>query len=178
MTTTCTAFDGMNQLSSGKISTVIRAVKLALKTRPNASILVFDNDTGKQIELDLRAESKTPVAEPPAPPASPGRPKLGVVAREVTLLPRQWEWLAAQPGGASVALRKVVDEARKTHADRDAVRHRQEVTYRFISAVAGNLPGFEEVSRALFANDASRFTELMTSWPNDIRKHALKFFAL
>jgi hypothetical protein len=95
-----------------------------------------------------------------------------VVAREVTLLPRHWEWLGSQPGGASVVLRKLVDEARRKNADRDERRKAQERAYHFMSAMAGDLAGFEEATRALFAGDAATFDARMATWPSDIRRHA------
>jgi len=106
--------------------------------------------------------------------AGRGRPKLGVVAREVTLLPRHWEWLGAQPGGASVALRKLVEVARRASGDRDRGRAARDAAYHFMSVMAGNLPGFEEASRALFADDRRRFAELISGWPGDIRDHVVK----
>jgi hypothetical protein len=108
---------------------------------------------------------------------SAGRPKLGVVAREVTLLPRHWEWLSGQPGGASVALRKLVEDARRTNAGTDRVRHAQEVAYRFMSAIGGNLPGYEEAIRALFAGDRARFEATIDGWPADVGAHAHKIAA-
>ena len=97
---------------------------------------------------------------------------MGVVAREVTLLPRHWEWLSGQPGGASVALRKLVEEAGRANVGRDRARRAQEAAYRFMSAMAGDLPGFEEATRAFFAGDTTRFAELTEPWPIDIRDHA------
>jgi hypothetical protein len=115
------------------------------------------------------------VDHPAAPePRGRGRPKLGVVAREVTLLPRHWEWLGTQPGGASVALRKLVEEARRTSGDRDRSRAARDAAYHFMSAMAGNLPGFEEASRALFADDRRRFAGLIAGWPDDVRDHTVK----
>jgi hypothetical protein len=102
----------------------------------------------------------------------PGRPKLGVVGREVTLLPRHWEWLATQPGGASVTLRRLVEEARRAGGDEERKRQARDAAYRFMFAVAGNEPGFEEASRALFAGDQSRFEEETERWPADVREHA------
>jgi hypothetical protein len=99
---------------------------------------------------------------------------LGVVAREVTLLPRHWEWLNCQPGGASVALRKLVEDARRINQGKDRVRQSQEVTYRFMSAVTGNLPGFEEATRALFAGDLARFETEIADWPAGLREHLAK----
>jgi hypothetical protein len=119
--------------------------------------------------------TNTPTAPaPPPPPRGRGRPKLGVVAREVTLLPRHWDWLGAQPGGASVALRKLVEDARRTSGPRDRVRGSQDAAYRFMSALAGNLPGFEEAARALFAANRERFAAETDAWPADVRDHARK----
>ena len=177
MTNFCTAFSGTTRLASGDLSMVAQAVKTTLDTDPLASILIFDNTTSQQVELDLRGsvgDVLARLAPPPPAPTTAGRPKLGVVAREVTLLPRHWEWLATQPGGASVALRKLVEEARKAHAWQDALRQQQEVTYRFLSAIAGNLPHFEEATRALFANNRDAFTVAMATWPKDIQEHALR----
>jgi len=110
-------------------------------------------------------------------PRGVGRPKLGVVAREVTLLPRHWDWLNRQPGGASVALRRLVQEASRVNADRDAVRASREATYRFMTAIAGALPGFEEATRALFAGERNRFEGLIDAWPVDLRSHLQKLSA-
>ena len=176
-TTACTAFSGMTRVATGALATVARAVKTTLDTDPTATILIFDNATSQQVELDLRGSLDDVLARlaPPLAPPTPsaGRPKLGVVAREVTLLPRHWEWLATQPGGASVALRKLVEEARKASAWEDARRQQHEVTYRFLSAIAGNLPHFEEATRALFADRTDTFVAHTATWPTDIREHAL-----
>ena len=104
----------------------------------------------------------------------PGRPKLGVVAREVTLLPRHWTWLNDQPGGASAALRRLVDEARTTHAARDELRRARDAVYRFLLATLGDAYGFEEAMRALYADDEDRFIAESAPWPPDLRTHALR----
>ena len=101
-------------------------------------------------------------------PRTRGRPRLGVVAREITLLPRHWEWLATQPGGASVALRKLVDAARRTSTDEDRSKAARDTAYRFMNAVAGDLSQFEEVIRALYRDDEERFRELIAEWPRDV----------
>ena len=118
--------------------------------------------------------SETKKAEKAETPRGPGRPKLGVVSREVTLLPRHWDWLNSQPGGASVTLRKLVEEARRVSSSRDKIRRSQEVTYRFMHAIAGDLPGFEEATRSLYARDRERFNNLINAWPPDIREHVQK----
>jgi uncharacterized protein len=184
MTQTFTAFAGPQRLASGALADVAIAVKRAGATP--APITIFDDRTGRTIDLDLRgndadilarlppeAGSDTPQEAPVSEPRGRGRPKLGVVAREVTLLPRHWEWLNAQPGGASVALRKLVDEARRTSGDRDRAREARDAAYHFMSGMAGNRPNFEEAARALFAGDRRRFAELVAEWPADIRDHAI-----
>ena len=175
----CTAFTGTDRLAHGPLTEVALAVKAALDRDPAASILTFDDATGRVIDLDLRGSDAevlarlAPAAED-QPARGRGRPKLGVVAREVTLLPRHWDWLSAQPGGASHALRRLVDEARRRDGGQSDTRTAQETAYRFMSAMAGNLPGFEEATRALFANDAARFVLHSATWPADIRDHAQK----
>jgi hypothetical protein len=161
--------------------------KEALDRDQSLPILIFDDSTSQQIEMDLRgtfedvrrrlAEAAGRVDEAqaqPETPRGPGRPKLGVVAREVTLLPRHWEWLNRQPGGASVALRKLVEEARRVHSGRDRVRAAQEAAYKFMSAMAGNEPGFEEAIRALFVGQGDKFGRMISGWPADVRDHAKK----
>jgi hypothetical protein len=184
------AFEGDRCIASGDLRDVARAAKEALIRRKDASILVFDTKSGP-IDIDFRGSvddvlarlpemSGTPdAAEDTAAPAArgPGRPRLGVVAREVTLLPRHWQWLAQQSGGASVALRRLVDEARRANKDKDRVRQAQEAAYRFIAAMGENKPHYEEVSRALFAGDAGRFTAWTASWPADVRDHARRLAA-
>ncbi len=91
---------------------------------------------------------------------------------EVTLLARHWDWLAKQPGGASATLRKLVEEARRASLGTDAIRASQERAYRFMAAMAGNLPNFEEATRALFANKGPRFSALISDCPDDVRDYA------
>lgn len=146
-------------------------IAIFLKDKPQGGeFLVFDDESGRQIDIDTR---ETP-EEISHEPRGRGRPRLGVVAKEVTLLPRHWDWLSAQPGGASVALRRLVDQARRANGDRDRVRAAQEAAFRFMSAIAGNLPMFEEANRALFAYDRRRFAELVAGWPADVRDYAIQ----
>src|ERR1700754_228639 len=200
-TLTCTAFEGVRRLASGPLRDVAAAVKHAHDRAGGASgggpdgdpILVFDDATSRPVEFDLRgsvddvlarladdgASAGSDAAGAPGLDGEPavrgrGRPKLGVVAREVTLLPRHWEWLNAQPGGASVALRKLVDDARRANGERDRQRAARDAAYHFMSAMAGTLPNFEEASRALFADDRRRFVGHIANWPDDIRDHVVK----
>ena len=160
-------------MAHGRFDDVAQA--LSAWADADGPLLIFDDSTGALIDAPPPPEhaAKLPAAIPPAAPATPsvGRPRLGVVAREVTLLPRHWQWLSAQPGGASAALRRLVDDARKTHAERDAQRLGKERAYRFMSAIAGHEPGFEEASRALFAHNAAAFAERISAWPPDVRAH-------
>ncbi|MCE9521759.1 MAG: DUF2239 family protein [Alphaproteobacteria bacterium] len=174
----CIAFDGARRIASGSLEEVALAVKRVSEAGARGPVLAFDAATGRVIDFDLRGTPEQVIgrlrqAAAPVPEArGPGRPKLGVVAREVTLLPRHWEWLNAQPGGASVTLRKLVEAARRDGtAD---LRAAQEAAYRFMSAMAGDNPGFEEASRALFARDRARFVALVADWPIDVRVQATK----
>lgn len=182
------AFEGDKRIAVGALIDVAMAVRKRVAKPTHENIQMFDYTSGKTLHLDLSgsekdirarlaAASPATVASPSedsssAAPRGPGRPKLGVVPREVTLLPRHWDWLNAQPGGASVALRKLVEEARKTRGQSDTLRARQEAAYRFLSAIAGDWRNYEEANRALFAGDAARFRDLTEAWPTDVRDHA------
>ncbi len=185
----CTAFAGSSLIASGMLADVAPAVKAVLTKDPAATVLTFDDATGAVVALDLRgttaeilsrlAERRVPDEQPgTAPQDAPsrlrGRPKLGVVAREVTLLSRHWEWLASQPGGASHALRRLVDAARRTDGGQRRLRHAEDDAYRCLSAMAGDLAGFEEAARALFAEDREGFAQQAASWPADVRTYAQK----
>ncbi len=177
----CTAFAGSKRIASGELREVALAAKAVWDRDKWAQVLIFDDVTSELIEVDFRGSPEDVgrrIGEgAPEEPRKPGRPKLGVVAREVTLLPRHWDWLASQPGGASVALRKLVEQARASNQGRDRRRRAQEAAYRFISAMAGNEPGFEEATRALFAGKGDRFDEMVEAWPVDVREHAKKLAA-
>lgn len=170
MTARYTVFEDEKFLVNGPQATVVREINARLQAGSNATILIFDDETGRQTDIDLRAAANEGQAEPTG--RGKGRPKLGVISREVTLLPRHWEWLRAQPGGASAALRKLVDQARHFDRGADATQRAQNAAYAFISAIAGNLPGFEEATRALFAADPLCFSEHTDSWPADIQRYA------
>ncbi|MFM0649526.1 DUF2239 family protein [Paraburkholderia bryophila] len=194
---TCTAFEGHRRIASGSLSDVALAVKAVLARGEQAPVLIFDDISSQPVEFDLRGTSEQIVArlasqqrdseaaaeptaaEPTAAtedgtPRGRGRPKLGVVAREVTLLPRHWDWLNGQSGGASVALRKLVEAARVAGEDKDRRRAAQEAVYRFMTALAGNLPDYEDATRALYANDQPRFAAIVAAWPDDVGAHALR----
>jgi hypothetical protein len=180
---TCTAFEGARQLATGPAWKVALAVKHALEEDTGRTLLIFEDGTGRQIDFDLRGDDETVAArlKPPEQiretPRAPGRPKLGVVAREVTLLPRHWEWLAGQPGGASVTLRKLVETARAAGGDRERVRQAQAAADRFMSAMLGDQPGYEEASRALYAGKRETFAGLVEPWPADLREHLWRLAA-
>ncbi len=173
---TVTAFAAFNRVASGPRDYVLARLR-AMHFPQDILVRVFDDTTGSRLDFDLRPTARDDAAEPaPAEEAAPlartvGRPKLGVVAREVTLLPRHWEWLNRQPGGASVALRKLVEEARRANEGKDAVRASREAAYRFMTEIAGDLAGFEEATRALFAGDRERFESLVAPWPDDVHEY-------
>ncbi|PZQ01474.1 MAG: DUF2239 domain-containing protein [Variovorax paradoxus] len=168
-----TAFLGHRRIGQGTRAAVTRAARRALASpaAASAALLAFDDASGAPVELDLRTAAPAASVDAAAPPPPPGRPRLGVVAREVTLLPQHWEWLALQPGGASVALRKLVHEARRSLAAQDAQRAAQERCYQFLRAIAGNLPGYEEALRALFRGDQAGFDAATAGWPADVLAH-------
>ncbi|MEP6971904.1 MAG: DUF2239 family protein [Betaproteobacteria bacterium] len=183
------AFGGRKRLAAGDPRTVVTAVKQLVDTDPLASVAIFDAVSSESVEVDLRGSVAAVCKRLPPPPAAvtpadtpspaetprgPGRPRLGVVAREVTLLPRHWDWLAAQSGGASVALRKLVERAQRASAESDRLRAAAESAYRFMHALAGDEAGFEEASRALFAGDLERLRTQVDRWPRDVRLHLLE----
>jgi hypothetical protein len=148
-------FSDFDQLASGSLAEVYAA------SRHDANALIFDQETGRVVDIDPRFP-------PGEEGARPGRPRLGVVAREVTLLPRHWDWLATQPGGASVALRKLVEEASRNPKARQ--RARRDAAYRFATALVGNAPAYEEAMRALYAGQREDFVAHIEAWPKDVRR--------
>jgi hypothetical protein len=182
-----TGFLGFRRIASGELSEVGLKAKELVDRGESAPIFIFEDETGGPVDLDFRGtpeeflerlprrsaqSTEAAEAEGEEPrKAGPGRPKLGVVSREVSLLPRHWEWLNAQPGGASVTLRKLVEAAKRERQGADKARRSQEAAYKFMSALAGDLPGFEEASRALFAKSPERFEQAIQSWPEDVRDH-------
>jgi uncharacterized protein len=177
-TASYTAFLGATLLATGPLDRVLPAAKPSFDLDPGAPILMFEDSTGRQVDFDLRGSVADVLARAlPPKRTGPGRPRLGVVAREVSLLPRHWEWLEQQPNGASAALRRLVDEARKADPEEERTRSAIAAASRFLSSMAGNLPGYEEATRALFARDRARFEELTQAWPEDIGTHARRLIA-
>lgn len=179
----CTAFEGTNQRFSGTLLDVSIRIQQAIDADPTGVWLVFDDATGKVVDLDLRGNAddierrlieRSDQPQETSKPQGRGRPKLGVVAREVTLLPRHWEWLAAQPGGASQALRRLIDAARAGETGEASPCAAKERAYNFMSAMAGDLPHFEDATRALFAGDRAALEEKMGQWPTGVSKYVLR----
>jgi hypothetical protein len=173
---TYTAFAGDRRIVSGPLEGMLRKTWRRLHAGESETVLIFDDETGRQIDFDFRGSADEVVARAQSarsetPAATRGRPRLGVVAREVTLLPRHWEWLEQQPNGLSAALRRLVDDARKREPEKERARRARDAASRFMTAMAGNRPGYEEASRALFAGDRVRFAALVRPWPRDIRAH-------
>jgi hypothetical protein len=181
-----TAFAGGHLVARGAYDDIAQA--LASLNEPEGPVLVFDDATGAPVDTPPRPEHAALLARldgdaaatpakagaDDAPRPSPGRPRLGVVAREVTLLPRHWAWLSTQPGGASAALRRLVEQARRAGEHADGRREASERSYKFMSAIAGHRPGFEDAARALFAGDGPAFAACIADWPEDVRTHLLR----
>jgi hypothetical protein len=175
---TCSAFDHQRLIASGSLVEVVRATKQALDAGARGPLLIFDDQSSRQIEIDFRGTTTQVLARlsqgeaAPEPVArGPGRPKLGVVPREVTLLPRHWDWLSSQPGGASAVLRRLVEQAMRTHGAKDRARLAQESVDRFMLAMTGDLSQHEEASRAFYRHERERFITLTEPWPDDVRDH-------
>lgn len=185
-----TSFDGYKRIASGNLQLNALAVKQAMESGSPGPLLIFCDQTGHVLDIDTRGsdaemlarlssdghhlqgfESERIDTEESTEQRGRGRPKLGVVAREITLLPRHWDWLASQPGGASVTLRKLVEEARRANVNKDKQRKASECAYHFMSAMAGDMLGFEDASRALFASDATKFRQHTDAWPTDVRDY-------
>ena len=171
---TYTAFAGSSRVVRGTLEETLRQVKKRLDVDPELRIFIFEDASGRQVDFDFRGTLEQVVSrakpEQPTRPG-PGRPKLGVVSREVSLLPRHWEWLERHPQGISAALRRLVDDARKRAPDEDRARESRAAASRFMWVMAGDLPKFEEGSRALFASEKARFVDLTRFWPADVREH-------
>ena len=179
---TCTAFDHHRLIASGPLNEVVRAAKLALDAGASEPLLIFDDDDSRQVEVDFRSTLAEVLARLPnagtAPARGPGRPKLGVVPREVTLLPRHWDWLATQPGGASAVLRRLVEQAVRGGGAKDRARRATESVDRFMRVIGGDLPGYEDASRAFYRGDRAGFDTLTGSWPADVRAHLRRLAAI
>jgi uncharacterized protein len=174
---TYTAFADQNMIASGPVDQVLSTLKQRFDRGESTTILVFEDWSGRQVDFNLQGSLDEVLARvlPPPPHTGPGRPRLGVVSREISLLPRHWQWLEEQPNGASAALRRLVDQARSQDQGSNRVRLAIEASGRFMSAMAGNLPGYEEATRALYAHDRPRLDSLIAAWPQDVRQYALRF---
>jgi uncharacterized protein len=170
------AFSDDRLLASGPLAEVLAAVKERRGRSAHEHLLIFNDENGREVDFDLRGTLAEVLARAePAPKHGPGRPRLGVVGREVSLLPRHWEWLEEQPNGISAALRRLVDDAREREPGKQKARALREAANRFMTTMAGNLPGFEEATRALFAGDVRGVERRTRGWPPDVRKHALRW---
>ena len=185
-TVSCSAFDHHRLIASGPLPEVVRAAKQALETGASEPLLIFDDVSSRQIEIDFRGSIDEVMARlvlrdrdsAPTTQRGPGRPKLGVVAREITLLPRHWEWLSQQPGGASAVLRRLVQQAARGGSPKERARLAVESADRFMRVIAGDLTGFEEASRAFYRGDRQQFASLIQPWPADVRTHLQRLAAI
>ena len=183
---TYSAFAGSKLLCQGELSEVVLKIKKHLGPAINSSVLIFNDDTGRIMDFNFQGSKqdvmkRLEVFTSPqlsTPSSGPGRPRLGVVLREVSLLPNHWEWLANQPGGASATLRRLVEESRSKSSQKVSIKQIQERTYRVMSVLAGDLPGYEEALRALYKKDSKGFNHHMANWPKDVQQHLLSLSKL
>lgn len=170
-----TAFAGNRQIAAGQRLLVLTAVKQYLDSN-DQRVLIFEDETGRQVDFDFSGSLDDVLERERATSTRnrPGRPRLGVVGREVSLLPRHWEWLEEQPNGISAAIRRLVDEARKREPGAQRARRLRDAISRFMWSMAGDLPNFEEAARALHAGDDDRLAELTRDWPADVRAHVAR----
>jgi hypothetical protein len=172
---TYSAFAGNRRITSGSLQQFLTHTKRHLD-QGGAAVLIFVDQTGQQIDFDFRGTVEEVLARhapAPAPRSGPGRPKLGVVCRELSLLPRHWEWLEQQPQGASAAVRRLVEGAIKHEPNKAQARALRDAAGKFMWGIAGNFPNFEEASRALYAKNNEALEEWTAGWPEDIRSHVL-----
>jgi hypothetical protein len=169
------AFAGVRRIAAGPLREVLPALKRRFDEDRSDAVLVFEVETGRQVDFDLRGSLEEVLAKVEQPAQrGPGRPRLGVTSREVSLLPRHWEWLEQQPNGISGALRRLVEAAIKEQPGRERARRVRAALSQFLSSMAGDRPNYEEATRALFEGDTPRFEALVQRWPKDIREYALE----
>jgi hypothetical protein len=173
------AFEDAKLLFQGELSDVVLKIKKYLGSDRNSAILIFSEDTGKLMDFNFQGTTQAVLkrlevftsAEQMNPSSGPGRPRLGVVSREVSLLPRHWEWLAARSGGASATIRLLVEEAQKKSSTNPSIKQMQERVYRVMSVLAGDFHGYEEALRALYKRDRKSFVSRIETWPKDVQKY-------
>ena len=172
---TYVAFAGARQVAAGTLAEVLPTLKQRFDADRSELVLVFEDATGRQVEFDLRGSLDEALARAlPAPQKGPGRPRLGVTSREVSLLPRHWDWLDEQPSGGSAALRRLVEQAIKSQPGKERARRIRAALSRFLLSIAGDRPNYEEACRALFAGDNERLELLVQKWPKDIREYTVR----
>jgi len=167
------AFHGTRLVDRGPLRRVLATVKGLPADAGGVPVSIFDEGAGREVDFDLRGSLDEVLQRvaPAEPKRRVGRPRLGVISREVTLLPGHWAWLDRQRGGASSTLRRLVDAALRR--DENRVAPQVDATYRIMSALAGNLPGFEEAARALYGAQWDRFGQLVTAWPGSVGPYFL-----
>jgi hypothetical protein len=183
--TTYTAFVGPRRIATGDLSAVLTAAHAEFDARDTSdarvtggeAILFFRDDTGRQVEFDLNGSLEellrrtAPDQPSDGPKKGPGRPRIGVQCGEVCLLPRHWEWLERRPKRASATLRLLVEQAMKNMSPEERLQDRIDAVHSVMWVLAGDRVGFEEASRALYAQKWEVFNLLIAAWPEDIVDH-------
>ncbi|HEY7958331.1 MAG TPA: DUF2239 family protein [Polyangia bacterium] len=172
---TYSGFVGARRVAEGSLREILPMLKQRFDEDRSELVLVFELETGRQVDFDLRGSlDEVLEREAPGTPRGPGRPKLGVLSREVSLFPRHWDWLEEQPNGISGVLRRLVEQAIKGQTGKQRAERVRAALSRFLSSMAGDRPHYEEASRALFEGQTRRFEALVRKWPKDIRSYAVR----
>ena len=170
------AIQDQNLIVMGELPVVLKEIKLFLDQGGCEPVLIFDHTDGRQWDFNFQGTLEEVLSRAIVPEddncnkPGPGRPRLGIVSREVTLLPRHWDWLEQQPGKASGTLRRLVEDAMKHPSDDFIIRQKQEALGRIISSVGGNLIGFEDFLRILHRKEWNKVEEVIKEWPLGIKK--------
>lgn len=180
---TYTAFDNTSIIAHGSLRDVILKTKKILGKSENSSFLIFSDSTGKTIDFNFQGTEKEILkrleifvsnSDEKIELARPGRPKLGVISREISLLPRHWEWLATQSSGASSSIRNLIEDAIKKSTSKVSLKQQQEKVYRVMTTLAGDLDGYEEAIRSLYKRDRESFIKFTKGWSKDLRSYLEK----
>lgn len=162
-----TAFRGDTRI----ITDSLFNVALALQKQSEMNVLVFNDQTGQQIDLDLSGSEddlKQRYTEVEYV-KKVGRPKLGVISREITLQQKHWNWLDQQSSSASAVIRKLIDKELNDPSSESNIMLAKQAIDHFMLAMLGNMPNYEEATRALYQGNKSHFLALIHNYPKDLK---------
>ncbi len=167
------SFIGDRHLFTGDLKGMLSQTHAYISRHGEEGLLIFDNFSGRQIDYNFRVSLEELLGKelPPTPKKGPGRPRLGVVCGEISLLPRHWDWLQRQRQSASATIRRLIEAAMKEASPEEKTREAIDAAGKFLWTMAGNLSDFEEASRALYAQKWHILDAITAAWPEDIAKH-------